>query len=177
MAQLNDKDNLILQMFASIIMLVELQTKDFTKSEYFKSLQFENPGIKKIIEMIGIGNQGVLLMSLYGMLVLPRELDLQTEYPNDYKNVNDFTKSKATNVQTTYRSDQPNIDYLRHIRNAVAHSKVTMEGTEFLIQDQKARTGESFTCKISREDIGGVVHLHQHPFLNYIIKLQDNQNN
>ena len=177
MTQLNDKDNVILQTFASIIMLVELQTQNFTSSEYFKSLQFQNPGIKKVIESIGVGNQGVLLMSLYGMLVLPRELNLQAEYPDDYKDVNDFVKDKATDFNTTYNSDSPNIDFLWHIRNAVAHSKVTMVGTDFLIEDQNIRTRESFTCKISRENIGGVVDLLQHPFLKYIKKLQENQNN
>ena len=177
MTQLNDKDNLILQTFASIIMLVELQTQNFTQSDYFKSLQFQNTGIKKVIESIGVGNQGVLLMSLYGMLVLPRELNLQIEFPDEYKTVNDFTKSKATNVSSNYASDNPEIDFLRHIRNAVAHSKITMEGTDFLIKDENTRKGETFACKISRENIGGVVHLLQHPFLKYSQRLQLNQNN
>lgn len=179
MTKLSDKDNLIIQTYVSIMLLLELHTNNFTNSEYFNSMHFSGLAVKETIRKIGIGNQGVLLMLLYGLLVLPKELDLLSEYPADFKNVNDFIHKRATDVYTNYKRDLSNIDFLYHIRNAVAHSKITMEGINFSIKDQNInkKSTEFFSCKISIEEIGNVIQLLLNLFLKYIKKLQENQIN
>jgi hypothetical protein len=71
---ISQKDNLLLQSYYSVSFLVELVNNNFLGTKCFDEMKFGASWIKEGIKEIGIDNQGSLMMSLYAMLVIPREL-------------------------------------------------------------------------------------------------------
>lgn len=88
--------------------------------------------------------QGALLMFLYALLVIPKELIDIEEYKNKYAYINDWIKqsniSEAEN--TTYKYDKPLINYVRHIRNAVSHGNVEFEEGKYVIFKDNSPDGK-----------------------------------
>ncbi len=76
--------------------------------------------------MIGIDNQGALLMSLYAMLVIPKQL-ISDKFPTEFDDLNKKLGILKSSAQSTYKSDKIKIDYIRHIRNAIAHARVSFQ--------------------------------------------------
>ncbi len=88
--------------------------------------------------------QGALLMYLYALLVVPKELIDIEKYKNKYAYINNWIKlnniSEAEN--TTYKYDKPLINYVRHIRNAVSHGNVEFEESEYVIFKDNSPDGK-----------------------------------
>lgn len=126
---ISQADNLLLQSYYSVLFLVELRNNKLLESQYFKDMEFGVPWVKKAIESIGIDNQGSLLMSLYAMLVIPKELIFE-KYPEKVNNIQRFLRSNCIIKRNDYNSDKDDIDCLRHIRNAVSHAKVEFDPQE-----------------------------------------------
>lgn len=68
-----------------------------------------------------LGNQGVILMLMYALLVIPREL-LREEGKifESFK----FNTKEHFNIKIPDRGDISNIDFLRFLRNAVSHANI-----------------------------------------------------
>ncbi len=163
-------DNLILQSYYNFVLFAELTKNDFFKSDYFKKMKFDNPPIKDGLEQIGIDNQGLALISLYTMLVVPKEI-YGKKYQEENDNINEFLKVHTQNTQTTYARDSPNIDFLGHIRNAVAHARVSFEPTKFVTFSDEYR-GKSFTTELPLKHLGEFIHILQRFHLRYIQEIQ-----
>lgn len=122
---LNVEENLIVQSACTAILLLDLSSKndDFVKSDFYRKMDSFFPNVKKFFEDGGIpiGNQGTMLMCLYTLLVLPKEL-ISNRYQAEYEEINKFIPSITDNeIKDTYKIQG---EYLRHIRNAIAHGRV-----------------------------------------------------
>ncbi|WP_198335617.1 HEPN family nuclease [Psychrobacter celer] len=153
----SQEDNLLIQSYMTIGFLFELKRLNFLDSAYYKNSDFDDKFLQKTLPNIGIDNQGTLLIALYTMLVIPKEL-IEEKYTNDFKNLNDFIQSITLNAESTYKRDKdeqgnPNINYVRHIRNSVSHAKVEFTPTnEVVFKDDY--NNQTCTITISLEKIG-----------------------
>jgi len=120
---ITQEQNLIFQSYFSTVLSTELKNNDFLASDFFESMKFGSPWVKDEISKIGIDNQGLLLMTLYSMLVIPKEL-IQNEFKSEYAEINKYLSTIAINTHSDYGNDKPVVNYLNHIRNSVAHSRV-----------------------------------------------------
>jgi len=77
------EDNLLIQIYFTIAFLLELKNNDFLNSEYYKNVRFEDNFVKENLPKVGIDNQGALLICLYSMLVVPKQL-LEQKFPNEW---------------------------------------------------------------------------------------------
>lgn len=123
------EESLFLQCLSTTALLGELSNANFLNSDYFEKLTFENESFKTIIKMSGIGNPATMQMMLYALLVVPKELLSRISYNHLETYVARINPQVCSLVEedtySTYdnEGDKENINYLRHIRNAVAHSK------------------------------------------------------
>lgn len=148
-------DNLLIQSYLTTSFLIELRNNNFLSSDYFKNLPFEDTNVKQLLPRIGIDNQGALLMCLYSLLVIPKQL-LSDKFPSEFVNLNrriDIIKSSA---ESTYDYDKSNIEYIRHIRNAVAHSRVSFQPNQdvtFCDIDKKNKAKCTITIPLDKVGI------------------------
>ena len=119
----NQNDQVLIQSYLTLELLHELDQNHFFQSDYFKSLKFEDEFVKQSLPLIGIGNRGMVLISLYTLLIIPKELLYET-YPDEFAKLNENIDGIKVSASSTYQSDINRIDFVRHIRNAVAHSRV-----------------------------------------------------
>lgn len=129
MPNINAEESLLLQCLSTTALLGELGNNNFLESDYFKSLPFANESCKTILIMSGLGNPATMQMMLYALLTVPREILSRTAY-SDLKTyvirINPLVRSLVEkDTCSTYDNEKTleKINYLRHIRNAVAHSK------------------------------------------------------
>ncbi|MBE0434224.1 MAG: hypothetical protein IBX56_00280 [Methylomicrobium sp.] len=71
---LTQEENLVLQTYYTTSLLAELKNNNFIGSEFFDPMNFVQACIKDELKKIDVDNQGTLLMILYALLVVPREL-------------------------------------------------------------------------------------------------------
>lgn len=141
---LTQEDNLLMQSFYSTMLLVELKKSDFLNSSFFDNMVFDFPAMKGELKKIGVDNQGCALMSLYAILVIPRQL-FESQFTNDYQRIDAFLQRNTAKTVTTYKKDSPKIDFLRHVRNAVAHARISFRPSEAIcFSDENKTTGEMF---------------------------------
>lgn len=156
---LSQDDQVLIQSYATLELLHELDQNHFLQSDYFQNLDFEDEFVKRTLPKIGMGNRGMVLISLYTLLVLPKQL-LQDSYPEEFERLNEYVDEIKVSASSSYKDDTQKIDFVRHIRNAVAHSRV-----EFI-----ARETVSF-----RDDYHGqscVIVLPLEKFGKFILELQ-----
>lgn len=130
MPNVTEEESLLLQCLSMAALLAELDNHKFIESEYFKSINFANEGCKMILKLSGLGNPATMQMMLYALLVVPRELLSRIEYRKLERyvvlRINPRISSLVeVSTYSTYDNEESieNINYFRHIRNAVAHSK------------------------------------------------------
>ncbi|MFK7820750.1 MAG: hypothetical protein AB8G99_18675, partial [Planctomycetaceae bacterium] len=134
---MTQEENLIFQSYWTVCLLLELTNNNFTESEFFDSMAFADPAIKEQVRTLGVDNQGSLIMCLYTMLVVPKQL-LEQQHADEFAEVQVFLEASTQNTSTTYASDSPTVDYLRHIRNAVAHARVSFRPNDVIVfSDQR----------------------------------------
>ncbi len=151
-------ENLIFQSYWTVCFLIELKNNAFTNSDYYNSITFADPIVKEVIRKLGVDNQGSLLMSLYAMLVIPKQL-LENLHSDEFDKIQKFLHANTTNTTTNYKYDQPTIDYLRHIRNAVAHARVSFRPDDVVIfQDTDTKGNNSFSTELSLQKVGEFIH-------------------
>jgi hypothetical protein len=108
------QEDLILQSYFTVSLLVELGKNQFFSSDYFKSMSLGSPDIKKFLEKNGVDNQGSAIMSLYAMLVVPCEL-IKDNYEDEFSEMNVFFGTKDKNACTTYKDKVADSDFMYHL--------------------------------------------------------------
>jgi len=171
---LTTEDNLLFQSYFTFVLLVELQNNKFLESQSFAALKFGSPWIKEELQNIGVGNQGCALIALYVMLVIPREL-IAEKYPDEYEDIRAFLESHTQNTRSTYKSDKMQIDFLYHIRNAVAHARVSFRRNEVIVFTDSNKKGETFESELSLQYLGELVQRLQGIHLKYVQYLQQSR--
>lgn len=129
MSTISQEESLLLQCLATTSLLGELSNANFLESDYYKQLSFSNKNIKNILTQFGLRNPATMQMMLYALLTVPRETLPRTAYSVLETYVERINPLVSTLIETETISTYDNedscekIDYFRHIRNAVAHSK------------------------------------------------------
>lgn len=175
-----EQESIFCQALATTSLLVELANRDFLKSNYYeKNIIFNtnNDNFKKILNESGLGNPATFQMFLYILLVMPKEtlsrLDASTIdlWENEF---NTEIQSFAPVVNTTYPNESNNdltsINYYRHIRNAVAHSKCvykTENGHSYVTFKDGNRVHRC-EIKILTNDVGEMFELLHKQLMTYL---------
>lgn len=129
MLKLTAEESFFLQCLSTTALLAELDNNNFLQSDYFNKLNFQNESFKTVMKISGLGNPATMQMMLYALLVIPKEILSISNYSKlkSYaKRINPLVFSLIEqDSHSTYKGEQSKekIDYFRHIRNAVAHSK------------------------------------------------------
>lgn len=176
---MTQEDNLIVQSQISIAFLVELKNNNFLKSSFYDSMKFGVPEYKNVISTIGIDNQGTLLLALYSLLVIPKQL-IEKEFPEQFEVVNIQLQQYIVTEETTYKKDKKTnkINYLHRIRNAVAHARVEFEPNNIVIfKDKNPNTDEFCVLSMKLSDVGDFLTQLQSIFFAYYKKRLAEQNN
>jgi len=121
--KLDDKDNLVVQSIAIGSLLLELKNKNFIESDYF--LKNYNFGFKDILRKMTLDSQGVVIVLMYIFFVIPKEV-----YANKVLNdeINKFIENKINDkIYVLDIDDYADNDYIKHIRNAIAHLHFVFE--------------------------------------------------
>ncbi len=93
--------------------------------------------------------------ALYAMLVLPREI-VQNAHATEYDAINDFLRNHAQNTTTNYRSDNPTTNYLRHVRNAIAHAHVSFRPNDAVTPPSPRTWASSSWTRIAQVPMSSV---------------------
>lgn len=167
--------NLVVQSALSAVLLMDLSinSKDFIESDFFNSLETKTIN-KEVYQFYktgrtGVGNQGAMLMCLYSVLVLPKEL-LGNKYAKLYKQINrDIAKVGGEVLVNSYGEHSP--DYVKHIRNAIAHAQVRFDESQPRAKDEEKKIFVTFTDKSGRKKFKIKFHVSQIPSI--LFKLLD----
>ncbi len=186
---ISNETNIVLQSVLSVLLLGKLNENDsLLKSDYFKTLDFGDKTTKPQIEQIHVGNQGMLLMWLYALLVVPKELlGKRTEIVKEFVELNktiDGIDSIKNSCNTDYSSDIPLTDYIRHIRNAVSHVSVEYNQRGVVFRDKnynkRKKKHEKFEVTIPHDKIMEIINKLTpiaKTYLDLLHKEQHTQNN
>ena len=105
-------------------------------------------------------------MALYALLVVPREI-ISDEYSDEYEAINTFLRKEGDLHQTTYKNEDANdlssIDFIRHVRNAIAHAKISFIADVSII----------FSDKREARRKGNVINVEEISFSLPLSKLAD----
>lgn len=140
------QDNLLFQSYYTLSLLFELFNNNLLESEYYNGMVFRVPQIKNDLRSIGIDNQGCVLIALYVMLVIPKEI-IQNKYSSEYNDIENFLQTHTQNTFTNYDEDKPSTHFLRHIRNAVAHARVEFRPNDVVIFSD-VKKNKSFSTEL-----------------------------
>lgn len=140
------EDNLLIQSYFTVGLLMELTNTKFLESEYYENIEFEDKIVKENLPKYGIDNQGTLLIFLYTLLVIPKQL-LEDRFPDEFMHLNSTVNKIKDAAISTYKKDKDGIDYMRHIRNAVSHARVKFKPTISVTFIDENHHGE--TCEIT----------------------------
>ena len=167
----SQNDNLLIQSYFTIAFLTELKNKDFLNSEYYKNAVFEDKFVKENLPTVGIDNQGTLLIYLYTMLVIPKQL-LENDFPNEFAKLNVIIDNIKIKAESNYPKDSVKIDYLRHLRNAVAHARVEFIPNKTVTFIDKNDNENECSITIPLLNIGIFLSELQKIFMKYVEKLK-----
>ncbi|WP_153231776.1 hypothetical protein [Algoriphagus machipongonensis] len=124
---LTQKDNLVFQSHCMVAFIQELANANFLKSPSYEWVKFNDKDLKFFIrDQIGILNQGTVLLFLYAMLVVPKEL-IHSEYQVEFGELESWLKERISDFESTYKNKQiklNEVNLLDKIRNSVSHATV-----------------------------------------------------
>ncbi|MCM1985279.1 HEPN family nuclease [Lyngbya confervoides] len=164
--ELTQEENLLFQSYYTFSLLTELHNNNLLESEYYDGMVFGVPQIKDDLRSIGIDNQGCVLIALYVMLVIPKEI-VQQKYSSEYDSISQFLRTHTQNTSTTYSSDKTIVNFLRHIRNAVAHARVEFRPNDVVIFSDANNKNESFSTELPLRYLGEFVNQLQKVHIAY----------
>ena len=169
---LTQEDNLLIQSYFTTAFLTELKNSDFLNSDCYKNLQFQDEFVKENLPNVGIDNQGSLLIFLYTLLVIPKQL-LENRFPDEFKELNVKLDTIKESANSTYRKDSNGIDYIRHIRNSVAHARVSFDSNISVTFTDENNIGEICTIVILLPKFGQFLAALQKVFMTYIEEIKN----
>ncbi len=168
-----NKDNLLIYTYFTTEFLMELHALDFLNSEYYQTAKFQNKFLhENFSKWGGIENPGMFMMALYAMLVLPKQL-IEDTLPAEFAKINPLIDEIKSNAFSSYKKDKEKIDYIRHIRNAVAHANADFSnGDSVIFKDKDPHTKSECEIEIPLADIGKLISGLQSLFLRYVDKVK-----
>ena len=96
-------------------------------------------------------NQGTVLMLLYGLLVIPKEIWGTEKIDNEFK----FETKKYLEIKIPDRK-LPNSEIIRYIRNAVSHAnfEVYADLNQYIFWNVNRKNERDFELLVSHESLG-----------------------
>ncbi len=167
----SQEDNLLIQSYFSTAFLIELKNLKFLDSDYYEDIEFQDKYVQEHLPSIGIVNHGAMLMILYALLVIPKEL-IEKHYQKDFDNLNVFVDSIKSKATSNYKNDANKINYIRHIRNSVAHAKVSFNSEKEVVFLDKNNNGSECTIVIPLASMGQFIEELRNIFFKHIKNLQ-----
>jgi len=146
-------DNLLIQSYFTLGLLMELNNQKFLESEYFKNIEFQDTIVKANLPSYGIDNQGTLMIFLYVTLVLSKQL-LSEKFPEEFIKLNTTIDQIKISAVSTYKKDKDGIDFIRHIRNSVAPARVEFNPTISVTFIDENNSNEECKITIALKNIG-----------------------
>lgn len=164
---MTENESMFCQVLSNVSLLVELWNNDFLNSCYYNhQMHWSSVGetnannIKKILAISGLGNPAMLQMFMYALLVMPKEL-LGNDYCKDL--FNKEVQQYAVEWHSTYpnESNLTSVNFYRHIRNAVAHSRCTysVENQISFVTFKDRDGNNNFSVKIATGNVGKIFEL------------------
>ena len=153
--KLSREDELIFQPYLMIELLFNLYEHKFLDSDYFKEMEY-NEDTRYLVKKVGIDNQGLIMLTLYALLVIPKEILEKKDYNPDFEKINKKI-SYYFKTKKHYPSDSLNINYIRHLRNALSHGRISfIDNSHIEFRDQKVadkKVVNEFKSKIKLKDV------------------------
>jgi hypothetical protein len=154
------EENLIFQPYLIIELLFNLKKHNFIGSDYFKKMKY-NEDTRDLLKKAGIDNQGLIMLSLYALLVIPKEILEKKDYDPDFEKINKKISDYFQNTETNYGSDTPNTNYTRHLRNALSHGRISFIGNSHIeFKDEKVdkkKVINEFKSEINLKNVGNLI--------------------
>lgn len=148
---LTREESLVLQSGLTSVLLRDLDrhNDEFVDSNFFQEMSSDFPGVKEyyIKGATGVGNQGTMMMQLYALLVIPKEL-ISAQFQTEYNDIDAYISKIAINITDTYPLKN---QFTRHLRNAVSHARAEFDDTDkndikVTFTDEDNRTGFRFSA-------------------------------
>lgn len=179
---LTEQESIFCQALAMTSLLGELSNRDFLNSDYYnENIHFAGNGdnFRKILKASGMGNPATMQMFLYILLVMPKEtlsgLDHVTieSWENALKTIiQSFNPSVTTTYPGESSGDLSTVNYYRHIRNAVSHSRCvyeTEEGRQYVtFKDEDPKRSYHCEIKMLTSDVGSMLEVLQKQIMIYL---------
>lgn len=144
--KLNDDENLIVQPFIIGQLLLKLNEINFVNSKYFDE-NFDG-STHDTLKMMTLDSQGMVIMLLYSFLVIPYE-KLKLELKSEYDNINNEIDNGITKQIFILKSNYSDKNYLKHIRNSIAHVRFKfIENTSLTFLDENINKTNHFELTI-----------------------------
>lgn len=135
--KITEEDNLIIQPFMIGNLLFELKSKDFLNSKYFT--ENFNGSLYEILKSMTLDSRGMVIMLFYAFLVVPYE-KLKIEAKKEYNKINNKIDQTINCGNFTIKSNYSDNNYLKHMRNSIAHVKfrfVSKQSLTFIDENKK----------------------------------------
>lgn len=150
--ELSREDNLIIQSYSIVAFLEELVQKDFVNDTFYKE-KISSRVKDSFKQTGGIDNQGCLLIFLYAMLVIPREL-YEDKLSSSFDALNSVISKEAVVIQNDYDKE----DYIRHMRNSVSHATVEFDPRNTVtFTDKNNKNGKLFVFSLPLKKVGFIL--------------------
>lgn len=163
----SNNDNLLIQSYFTTALLTELTNAQFLESDYYKNANFQDKYVQENLPRVGIDNQGSLLIFLYTLLVVPKQI-LDQAFPDGFKSLNQTIDNIKSHASSDYSADQNEINYVRHLRNSVAHARVDFTKTGFVIFRDENSSGSVCEIEVPLSKIGQFLTELQSIFMKYV---------
>lgn len=181
--KLTENESIFLQALATTSLIAKLNNSEFLNSEYYKKISFESNDefFKEILNISGIGNPATMQMFLYVLLVMPKEILSEFDILTMDKCKKEINKlciglvESETNSTYSGENNINNIDYYRHIRNAVSHAKCSYKESdgicyvEFYDANIK-NTSETCQIIIKTSNVGIILEKLQKQLMEFVNK-------
>jgi hypothetical protein len=148
------EENLIIQPYLIIELLFNLKKHHFISSDYFSKMHY-NEDTRSLLKRSDIDNQGLIMLTLYAMLVIPKEI-LKKTYVPDFEKINKKMSRYCQNTETNYKNK--NIDFTYHLRNAVSHGRISFVNGNLIFKDQNKSGSRKFKSEINLIDVKELIN-------------------
>lgn len=165
--ELNDKEAILMQAVGTIQFLLELHENRFTKSKFYQK-KVKNLFARQVIDKCNINNQGMVVLSLYAFLVIPSESFME-DLKDGFNDLNKWIDDVCLCKNSTYSTDAEEINYTRHMRNAIAHNNIKFEPSGYIeFIDKNPKNEEKCSFKIPVSQLGSLIQKLGDIILNYL---------
>jgi hypothetical protein len=110
------------------------------------------------------------MLTLYAMLVIPKEI-LKKTYVPDFEKINKKMSRYCQNTETNYKNK--NIDFTYHLRNAVSHGRISLVNDNLIFKDQNKSGSRKFKSEINLKDVIKLINDLEtiiHQYIYYLIE-------